>query len=57
MSDDKDFNKEVLHLYIDEMDFVGLPFVESLKKLLAGFRLPGEGQKVDRIMEKFGEKY
>ena len=28
-----------------------------MKKMLAGFRLPGEGQKVDRIMEVFGEKY
>jgi brefeldin A-inhibited guanine nucleotide-exchange protein len=28
-----------------------------LKRLLSGFRLPGEGQKVDRIMEKFGEKF
>jgi Sec7-like guanine-nucleotide exchange factor len=28
-----------------------------MKKLLAGFRLPVEGQKIDRIMEKFGEKY
>lgn len=34
-----------------------MAFVESLKHLLSGFRLPGEGQKVDRIMEKFGEKY
>lgn len=25
--------------------------------MLSGFRLPGEGQKVDRIMEKFGEKF
>lgn len=39
------------------MDFTNKPFVASLKLLLAGFRLPGEGQKVDRIMEKFGEKY
>jgi brefeldin A-inhibited guanine nucleotide-exchange protein len=24
---------------------------------LAGFRLPGEAQKIDRIMEKFAERY
>jgi len=39
------------------MSFKDIPFVEGMKKLLAGFRLPGEGQKADRIMEKFGEKY
>ena len=31
--------------------------MESLKRMLSGFRLPGEGQKVDRIMEKFGDKF
>lgn len=39
------------------MDFTDKKFVPSLKILLAGFRLPGEGQKVDRIMEMFGDKY
>lgn len=28
-----------------------------MKLMLSGFRLPGEGQKVDRIMEKFGDKF
>lgn len=57
MGEDKPFNKAILYYYIEDMDFSGTHFVEALKKLLAGFRLPGEGQKVDRIMEKFGEKY
>ena len=39
------------------MDFTDKKFVPSLKILLQGFRLPGEGQKVDRIMEMFGDKY
>ena len=34
-----------------------MEFVPALKKLLSGFRLPGEGQIVDRMMEKFGEKF
>jgi brefeldin A-inhibited guanine nucleotide-exchange protein len=33
-----------------------LGFVDALKLLLQGFRIPGEGQQVDRFMEKFGEK-
>jgi len=28
-----------------------------MRYLLSFFRLPGEGQKVDRILEKFGEKF
>ena len=30
--------------------------MDALKHLLQGFRIPGEGQQVDRFMEKFGEK-
>lgn len=57
LGEDKDQNKAVLYLFIESIDFVGIEFVDALRALLAGFRLPGEGQKVDRIMEKFGEKY
>ena len=27
------------------------------RTFLAGFRLPGEAQKIDRLMEKFAERY
>lgn len=53
-----ELNREVLSQYVDELDFTSkdLGFVEALKQLLTGFRLPGEAQQVDRFMEKFGEK-
>jgi Sec7-like guanine-nucleotide exchange factor len=57
LGEDIPLNKEVLYFYIDSFEFNNVPFVEALKRLLSGFRLPGEGQKVDRVMEKFGEKY
>lgn len=57
LGEDVELNKEVLYKLIENMEFEGKAFVPSLKILLSGFRLPGEGQKVDRIMEKFGEKY
>jgi brefeldin A-inhibited guanine nucleotide-exchange protein len=57
MGEDIEVNKLVLYSFIDSIDFKGIKFVEALRLLLQGFRLPGEGQKVDRIMEKFGEKY
>jgi brefeldin A-inhibited guanine nucleotide-exchange protein len=55
---DAELNRDALSWYIDEMDFTSrdLSFVDALKLLLQGFRIPGEGQIVDRIMEKFGEK-
>ena len=51
------FNKNVMYAYIDCFDFSGLDFVAALRLLLASFRLPGESQKIDRIMEKFASRY
>eukprot|EP00002_Diphylleia_rotans_P014444 TRINITY_DN2814_c0_g1_i8.p1 TRINITY_DN2814_c0_g1~~TRINITY_DN2814_c0_g1_i8.p1 ORF type:complete len:1545 (+),score=258.96 TRINITY_DN2814_c0_g1_i8:58-4692(+) len=51
------FNVSVMHAYIDQVNFSGITFDEGIRTLLKGFRLPGEAQKIDRIMEKFAEKY
>ena len=32
-------------------------FDEAIRAFLNGFRLPGEAHKIDRIMEKFAERY
>jgi brefeldin A-inhibited guanine nucleotide-exchange protein len=47
----------VLHEYIDMMDFNSMVFDEAIRHFLSGFRLPGEAQKIDRMMEKFAERY
>lgn len=47
----------ILHHYTDLQDFSGLSFDEAIRQFLSGFRLPGEAQKIDRIMEKFAERY
>lgn len=31
--------------------------MRACRKFLSGFRLPGEAQKIDRLMEKFAERY
>lgn len=51
------FSLKVLHAYANCMDFEGLPFDDAIRYYLSGFRLPGEAQKIDRIMEKFAERY
>ncbi|CAB9499510.1 inhibited guanine nucleotide-exchange protein 1 [Seminavis robusta] len=48
---------KVLNEYVRLMDFVGLQFDDAIRYYLSGFRLPGEAQKIDRIMEKFAERY
>jgi brefeldin A-inhibited guanine nucleotide-exchange protein len=47
----------ILQHYTDALDFTDLPFDDSIRLFLSGFRLPGEAQKIDRIMEKFAERY
>lgn len=46
-----------MYAYVDRMDFSGREFVAALRQFLDGFRLPGEAQKIDRLMEKFASRY
>uniref|UniRef100_A0A3P8WB46 ARF guanine nucleotide exchange factor 1 n=1 Tax=Cynoglossus semilaevis TaxID=244447 RepID=A0A3P8WB46_CYNSE len=57
LGDNDRFNKEVMYAYVDQMDFHGKDFVSALRIFLEGFRLPGEAQKIDRLMEKFAARY
>ncbi|CAN0458288.1 unnamed protein product, partial [Ectocarpus sp. 8 AP-2014] len=51
------FCVQVLHEYVDMMDFKGMRFDDAIRHYLSGFRLPGEAQKIDRMMEKFSERF
>uniref|UniRef100_A0A6Q2XA87 SEC7 domain-containing protein n=1 Tax=Esox lucius TaxID=8010 RepID=A0A6Q2XA87_ESOLU len=57
IGDNERLNKEVMYAYVDQMDFQGKDFVSALRLFLEGFRLPGEAQKIDRLMEKFAARY
>ncbi|XP_058817633.1 brefeldin A-inhibited guanine nucleotide-exchange protein 1 [Topomyia yanbarensis] len=50
-------SKAVMCAYIDAMNFSDLDIVAALRYFLEGFRLPGEAQKIDRLMEKFASRY
>lgn len=52
-----EFNIQVMHHFVDLMNFRELDFVDALRKFLQAFRLPGEAQKIDRFMLKFAERY
>lgn len=53
----EEFPLAVMHAYVDAMNFAGMKFDRAIREFLKGFRLPGEAQKIDRIMEKFAERY
>ncbi|ROT72630.1 putative brefeldin A-inhibited guanine nucleotide-exchange protein 1 isoform X2 [Penaeus vannamei] len=57
LGDPDPVNREVMCAYIDQMDFHERDFVPALRMFLEGFRLPGEAQKIDRLMEKFASRY
>ncbi|XP_028395467.1 cytohesin-1-like isoform X2 [Dendronephthya gigantea] len=54
-------NKEpmlsVLQHFVQLQNFKDLLLVEALRTFLWSFRLPGEAQKIDRMMECFAKKY
>ena len=50
-------NIDIMHAFVDTMNFTKRRFVDSLRQFLQSFRLPGEAQKIDRFMLKFAERY
>lgn len=50
-------NNKVLAAYTSLIDIKGKSFTEALKTYLNNFHLPGESQKIDRIMESFGSAF
>lgn len=50
-------NIQIMHAFVDAMDFGRTRFVDALRRFLQSFRLPGEAQKIDRLMLKFAERY
>lgn len=51
------FNQGVLRYYLQEMDYHGMQVDIALRKFLATFRLPGEAQKIERIVDCFAQRY
>ncbi|XP_038831206.1 cytohesin-1-like isoform X1 [Salvelinus namaycush] len=53
----EDFNLEVLQAFVELHEFTDLNLVQALRQFLWSFRLPGEAQKIDRMMEAFAQRY
>ena len=52
-----DFNVQVLKAFVSLHEFSDMILVQALRQFLWSFRLPGEAQKIDRMMECFAERY
>eukprot|EP00051_Salpingoeca_urceolata_P015558 m.202167 g.202167 ORF g.202167 m.202167 type:complete len:390 (-) comp18435_c2_seq1:117-1286(-) len=52
-----ELNLEVLRIFLELHDFAGMDFDQALRNYLWSFRLPGESQKIDRMMEAFAKRF
>ena len=53
----KPSNSELFGHFIDLFDFHDMRVDEALRVLLKTFRLPGESQQIERVVERFAERY
>lgn len=51
------FNMAVLECFSNELDLSGMQVDVALRKFQSNFRMPGEAQKIERLMEIFSQRY
>jgi golgi-specific brefeldin A-resistance guanine nucleotide exchange factor 1 len=57
LGDPKDFQVEVLNEYANLFNFESVTLDKALRTFLDGFKLPGEAQKISRILEAYAARY
>ncbi|KAG7505111.1 cytohesin-4-like isoform X1 [Solea senegalensis] len=57
LGDREDMHLETLKAFVSLHEFSDLNLVQALRQFLWSFRLPGEAQKIDRMMEAFATRY
>uniref|UniRef100_A0A673M7V7 Cytohesin 4b n=1 Tax=Sinocyclocheilus rhinocerous TaxID=307959 RepID=A0A673M7V7_9TELE len=53
----EDMHLRILKAFVELHEFSDLNLVQALRQFLWSFRLPGEAQKIDRMMEAFATRY
>ncbi|XP_022054139.1 cytohesin-4-like [Acanthochromis polyacanthus] len=53
----EEMHLEILKAFVGLHEFSDLNLVQALRQFLWSFRLPGEAQKIDRMMEAFATRY
>ncbi|KAL8434250.1 hypothetical protein Efla_002015 [Eimeria flavescens] len=57
LSANKPWNAQVLREFVGLFVFGGVGLVAALRDFLRTFRLPGESQQIERVMEAFADEY
>ena len=53
----KQFNQTALHCFVHAMDFSGLHLDVALRRLQEEVTMPGEAQKIEKMVEVFSKRY
>lgn len=53
----QEFNMAVLAHFVNELDLSGMQVDVALRKFQGYFRMPGEAQKIERLVEVFSQRY
>ncbi|RHY75648.1 hypothetical protein DYB38_013755 [Aphanomyces astaci] len=51
--DSIEFRAQLRQAYVETFELHQMPLVDALRTFLGAFRLPGEAQQIDRILEAF----
>lgn len=57
LGDPEEFHIQVLKEFTNTFEFTGMILDSALRNYLETFRLPGESQKIQRILEAFSERF
>ena len=57
LGEKNDLSLKTLKYFTETFNFKGMKIVSAIRFYLSTFQLPGEGQKIDRILQNFGAKY
>ncbi|CDJ27700.1 sec7 domain-containing protein, putative [Eimeria mitis] len=57
LSANKPWNAQVLREFVSLFKFTGVGLVAALRNFLKTFRLPGESQQIERVMEAFADEF
>ncbi|CDI75740.1 sec7 domain-containing protein, putative [Eimeria praecox] len=57
LSSNKPWNTQVLREFVALFTFTGVGLVAALRDFLKAFRLPGESQQIERVMEAFADEF
>eukprot|EP00116_Pleurobrachia_bachei_P007997 sb/3468259/ len=57
LGENREPNLTVLRRFVERFEFAKMDIVTALRAFLGKFRLPGEAQKIDRMMEEFAVVY